>query len=166
METVKLSGILCPVCDTGMRQSQIPDREIYFCPSCGEVVHILHDRSMVRLGDLLARNELGDDRVRAAISKPYISTVTSFIDRYDSLVRMFRMDLDEASGTLHGLMAQIENRLEFAISVFAGLDMVWEKAAEGLSALRAARELVSVLPASSRAVRKEFPGNEPPDQAE
>jgi hypothetical protein len=156
---------VCPVCDGGLKRSDIPKLQIYFCQFCSEVVHILGDGTPVPLGDLLARNELGDDRVRAAISRPHVSTVTSFVDHFDSLARLFRMELDSASGALHMVMTQIQNRLDFAISVFAGLDMVWDRASEGLEALRAARELVSTLPPSSRSIRKE-PQDAGSDQTE
>ena len=62
------------------------------------------------------------------------------------------MDLAAASGSLRTVLAQIENRLDFAIAKLSALDLVDDDASEGLRMLREARDLASTLPKRKRGV--------------
>jgi hypothetical protein len=144
----------CPVCDSDMRKADLPKKyNIYSCVSCHELGQMV-DGTIAPLGNLLERNSLGDDRVHAAISKPHVSDVASFIEIFENSTRMWQMDLAAASGGLRTVLAQIENRVDFAIAKFTGLDLASDEAAEGLRMLREARELVSTLPSRSRGVQE------------
>lgn len=152
---MKQADLNCPVCDTVMRKADLPQKySIYSCEGCGELGQVV-DGAVAPLGSLLERNALGDDRVRAAVSAPHVSTVASFIEIFENSTRFWQMDQAAASGGLRTILAQIENRVDFAIAKFTGLDMASDEAAEGLRMLREARELVSTLPSRSRGVKEE-----------
>lgn len=141
----------CPICDGEMRRSELSGYQIFNCLSCNELGQLV-DETMIPLSNLLLRNALGDDRVRAAVSRPHVSTIGSFIELFDNSNRLWQMDMAASSGGLRTLLAQIENRVDFAIAKFTGLDLASDEAAEGLRMLREARELVSTLPSRSRGV--------------
>ena len=143
----------CPICDSEMAKVDIPKYKIYSCVSCHELGQVV-DGAVSPLGSLLERNALGDDRVHAAISKPHVSDVASFSEIFENSMRMWQMDLAAASGGLRTILAQIENRVDFALSEFTGLDLVSDEAAKALRMLREARELVSTLPGRSRGVQE------------
>jgi hypothetical protein len=143
----------CPVCDGEMLHSDIPKYNIFSCTSCQELGQLV-DGSVVPIGNLLERNALGDDRVHAAISKPHVSDVASFIEIFENSTRMWQMDLASASGGLRTVLAQIENRVDYAIAEFTGLDLASDEAGKALRMLREARELVSTLPSRSRGVQE------------
>jgi len=144
----------CPVCDSVMRKADLPKKyNILYCESCGELGQVV-DGAVAPRGTLLERAALGDDRVHAAISKPHVSDVASFIEIFENATRMWQMDLAAASGGLRTILAQIENRVDFAINKFTGLDMASDEAADALRMLREARELVSTLPSRSRGVQE------------
>jgi len=148
-ETIK-----CLVCDSEMRRTDIPKYHIVACLQCDELAQVLSDGSVKPISDLLQHSELGDDRVQAAISRPHISNMASFAEVFENSTRMWQMDLAAAGGGLRTVLAQIENRIDFAISKFTGLDMASDEAAEGLRMLREARELVSPLPKQHHGIRK------------
>ena len=145
---------ICPVCEGDLDPVMIPKHDIHVCgnPNCEELVQRNKDGTLSPLGSVLERGALGDDRVRGVISAPHVSTVQSFVEIYDNATRSLQLDLATASGGLRTLLAQIENRLDFCLQRFTGLDMVDEEAEEGLRALREARELVSTQPRSQRGV--------------
>ena len=144
----------CPVCDCEMRRTDIPKYDIFSCVQCEEIGQMLSDGTVKPIGDLLQHSELGDDRVQAAISQPHVSTMASFAEVFENSTRMWQMDLAAASGGLRTILAQIENRVDFAITKFTGLDMASDEAADGLRMLREARELVSTLPSRNRGVQE------------
>ena len=143
----------CPVCDAGLTRLDVPRYALYSCTGCGELGQLTDD-TIAPLGNLLERHALGDDRVRAAVSTPHVSTVASFIEIFENSTRFWQMDQAAASGGLRTILAQIENRVDYAISAFTGLDMASDVAALGLRMLREARELVSTLPIRTRGVQE------------
>lgn len=143
----------CPVCDSEMKEVDIPRFKIFTCSECPEIGQLI-DGSIAPIGQLLENNQLGDDRIKAAISKPRVRDIQSFIDVFENTTRFLQMDLASAAGGLRTILHMIENRLDSALSKFSGLDLASDDAAEGLRALRAARELVSTLPPATRGVAK------------
>lgn len=143
----------CPVCDGDLVKSDIPREDIYYCKSCKELLQIV-DGNVSMLSGMLQRNAMGDDRVHAAMSQPHIASIVSFMETFENATRMWQMDLAAASGGLRTILAQIENRIDFAINTFAGLAMASDEAGEGLSMLREARELVSTLPSRNRGIQE------------
>jgi hypothetical protein len=144
----------CPVCEGDLRKADIPRGDIYCCSSCDELLQIVNGNVSV-LGDLLDRNALGDDRVHNAVSRPHVTNVTSFMEIFENSTRMWQMDLAAASGGLRTILAQIENRIDFAIGKFAGLAMASDEAADGLRMLNEARELVSTLPSRNKGIQQQ-----------
>lgn len=142
----------CPVCDNEMNLVDLPKRTIYACDSCGELGQVVGGQ-IQPIGDLLARHELGDDKVMMATSLPHITTVKNFIDIYDNTTRFLQMDLATAAGGLRTVLHMLENRIDSALQCFTGLDMASDDALKGLTALREARELVSTMPQQTRGVR-------------
>lgn len=154
--TVDDTRYACPVCDhEPLARLDIPKYKIYQCTSCSELVQRLQDGNFSPISMLLQRNELGDDRVRAATSTPHVTTVKSFLDVHDNAMRILELNLAEARGGLRPLLAQIENRIDYALQTFAGLDFVSDEAGKALAALRVARELVSTQPSRNRGVQLE-----------
>lgn len=145
----------CPVCDGTTRRVDVPKQHIRVCTECNQIVQLLPDGSLSPLSSMLERNALGDDQVRSAIAAPHVTTVRSFMDIYEQAARTFNLTMAQAAGELRPVLAQIENRIDAALSVFSGLDLVVDRAGEGLSALREARELVSTLPIRTRGVLQE-----------
>lgn len=143
----------CPVCDGEIFKVDIPKYAIYSCQSCHELSHIV-DSKLVPMGTLIERSALGDDRIHAAISRPHVTDLASFIEIFENSTRMWQMEMGYASGGLRTILAQIENRVDFAIAKFTGLDMASDEAADGLRMLREARELVSTLPSRNRGVQE------------
>lgn len=143
-------AVACVVC-TGDLVRLSAELNLYQCAECEEVQQMV-DGVLRPIKELLSRNQLGDDRVHAAVSRPHVSDIASFIETFENATRMWHMDLAAASGSLRTVMAQIENRLDFALKKFAALGLVDNEASEGLRMLREARELVSTLPARKRGI--------------
>jgi hypothetical protein len=142
----------CPVCDGALRSLDLPNYNLYRCDTCQELVQQLADKTLVPIGQLLVRHGLGDDRVRAAISAPNVNSVRSFLDVFEMAHRMLELNLAEAKGGLRTLLAQMENRMDFAISRLTGMDLASDEVGEALEAMREARSLASILPGRSRGV--------------
>ena len=149
-------SISCPVCEGDVERIDVPRHRLFVCTNnnCEEIIQLNSDNSVSPMGSILAKNELGDDRVRGAISGTHVTNAASFIDVFENSTRFLQMDLATASGQLRKILVQVENRIDFGISTFTGLDMASEEAAEGLEALREAREMISVLPVSKLGVRE------------
>lgn len=145
----------CPVCDSEMRRADIPKYHLVTCVQCEEIGQVLHDGTIRPINTLLEHSELGDDRVQAAISQPHVSNMLSFAEVFENATRMWQMDLAAACGGLRTVLAQAENRIDFAISKLSGMDMASDEIADALRMLREARELVSPLPARNRGIREE-----------
>lgn len=149
-------SVVCPACEVEpLRGVEVPNMGLFTCPNCGEIFQRARLGNYVRITELLHRNELGDDRVRAATSSPRVSTVKSFLEVQDSTYSILKLNMAEAQGGLRTLLAQIENRIDFAISKFTGMDLVSDGAGDALAALREARELVSTTPTRKRGGAKE-----------
>lgn len=145
----------CPACNSQeMKRLDIPKHNISVCLSCDEVSQIV-DEMCVPISNLLSLNAFQDDRIRAAVSRPHVSTVASFLEIYENSIRMWQMELATAAGGLRTVLAQIENRIDFALGTFSGLDLVSDDAGRGLQMLREARELVSTLPSRSRGMKED-----------
>lgn len=149
-----MTSSTCPVCDGQMLKSDIPKYNIFVCEDCKEIGQLV-DGAVLPIGSLLERHGLGDDRVKAAISRPHVSSVASFVDIFENTTRFLQMDLAHASGGLRTVLHMAENRLDSAIQCFTGLDLVNDDAAKGLKALREARELISTSSPATRGVKKE-----------
>jgi hypothetical protein len=134
--------IKCPVCDAEMHRVDLPKHNIYVCKTCEELVQVLPD-GVLPLGSLLERSALGDDRVRAAISRPTVENVASFLDVLDNAVRGWKMELLSSTVELRSVVAQMENRLEFAIQSVSGLDLAIPQMEEVLAALREVRAMLA-----------------------
>lgn len=144
----------CPTCDGDMGMADIPKYNIYSCRSCGEVGQLI-DGKISPLGSLLERNMLGDDEVHTAISKPHVNHVASFIEVFENATRMWQMDLAAASGGLRTILAQVENRVDFALAKISGLGLISDEAAQVERALREVRDLTSLLPSRSSGIQEE-----------
>jgi hypothetical protein len=147
--------IVCPVCDANMNKADIPKQNIYTCKTCNEVAQVLVDGSILPLKSLLDRSAIGDDRVRAAISRPRVATVESFIDTLDNSIRVWKMELGANVLELRSLLAQAENRLDFAMKKLSGMDLAIPEMDAILASIGEARDLLSTLPAASRGLAKE-----------
>lgn len=148
-ETVK-----CPVCEGSMRRVDVPQFDIYTCLECKELGQ-LADGTVRPLNSLLEGVKLGEDRVMNAISQPHVTTAKSFIDIFENATRSMQMDLAVASGGFRTVLHMVENRIDSALQCFTGLDMASDEAAQGLTALREARELVSTRPRQTRGVKSD-----------
>jgi len=147
--------IKCPVCEAAMDKVNLPKQQLYSCKVCEELVQVLDDGSLFKMDKLLEMSARGDDRVHAAISRPTISTAKSFVDVLEAAIRSWRMDLGVATAELRAVLAQVENRLDFAMVSLAGMDLAMPELSEALDSIRQARELVSTLPANHRGLPKE-----------
>lgn len=148
-------NVTCPVCDALMGKADIPKQNIYTCKTCDEIVQVLTDGSLLPLKTMLERSAIGDDRVRAAISQPKIASVKSFIDTLDNSLRVWKMELGANVMELYSILAQTENRLDFAMKALSGMDLAIPEMDAVLSSLREVRDLLSTLPAASRGLTKE-----------
>lgn len=151
----------CPVCDGETSKVDIPDRNIYTCKTCKELVQVVADGSLIPIGEVLDRNAMGDDRVRAVISTPRARTVASFLDVLQGSVRYRRYEEDANLGALRTMLAQVENRIDSAISGLTGFALVHEEVADAIAGLTEARELVSTSTPQQRGVRE--PGEDEDD---
>ncbi len=145
----------CPVCDGDMHRLDIPDRKLYRCHTCGEIGQLVVGDVLSPIGQFLKRNEMGDDRARAAISTPHVNTAKSFLDVFESKHSMSELVLAEARGELRTVLTQIVNRLDQALSTLSGLDLASDAVGEALAAIREARELASPLPGRNRGIPAE-----------
>lgn len=149
------TDVKCPVCDAEMSKVDLPKHNIYVCKTCEELVQVLADGTPLPMSTMLDRVALGDDRIRAAISQPRISTVKSFIDVFDNAVRSWRMELGANMLELRSVLVRVENRLDFAMKRLSGVDLALPEMADVLESIREVRDLMSTLPASSRGIAKE-----------
>lgn len=142
----------CPVCDSPTRKLDTPAKHLRVCDmtGCGQIIQILPDGSRSPLSRVLELNELGDDRVRSAITTPHVATVKSFLEVLEQAERARALVVAQAAGALRVVLAQLENRIDSALAVFAGFDLVDDRAGDGLAALREARELASTVASRAR----------------
>lgn len=147
-------NVKCPVCDGDMNKVDVP-HDIYHCGICKELVQVLPDGALSPMTTMIERSALGDDRVRAAISQPKISTVKSFVDVFDNAIRSWKMELGASVLELRSVLAQAENRLDFAMKALSGMDLALPEIGGVLASIGEARDLLSTLPASSRGLLKE-----------
>lgn len=140
----------CPVCDGEMRRVDLPNFDVGVCLGCSTIGQRLNDGVIRPIDELLQAHLLGDDRVRAAVSKPHVSSVPSFCDLYEKTAWAMNMELNQLAGALRVQLAQVENRIHTALTVFAEMAMVSDKAMEGLRALREASDMVSTEPRRTR----------------
>lgn len=148
-------NVKCLVCDAEMRRVDLPKHNIYSCSACEELVQVLADGSLLPMNTMLDRTALGDDRIRAAISQPKIATVKSFIEVMDRSLMAWKMEVGANVIELFSVLAQAENRLDFAMGALSGMDLAIPGMSGVLSTLREARDLLSTLPAASRGLPKE-----------
>lgn len=146
-----ITDATCPVCDSPTNRVDVPRQHLRVCSlsSCGQIIQVLPDGSNSPISSMLEMNELGDDRIRSAITPPHVTTIRSFLEVYEQAERARALAVAQAVGGLRVVLAQLENRIDSALSAFTGYDLVDDRAGEGLDALREARELASTL--SSRA---------------
>lgn len=154
-ENMKPNPMLCPVCESEMRRVDIPRFQVGVCVSCATTGQLLPDGTVRPIDNLLQASALDDDRLRAAVSKPQVASVPNFIELVERSSTVVQMEIAELTGSLRMLLAQVENRIDSCLSVFAGLDLASDQAADGLRALREAREMVSTLPRKSRGLRSD-----------
>jgi hypothetical protein len=155
--TIKTDPLDCPVCTCPLERVPVLGYNLHKCRACGELVQELGPKPgggtmLAPIGQLLHRHELGDDRVRAAMSETHVSSIKSFLDIYENLTRMVDLEMAAAKGGLRSVLAQIENRVDHALSRLTGLDFASDQVAEALEALRVVRDLVSTLPSRNRGI--------------
>jgi hypothetical protein len=147
----------CPVCEISeLRILDLPrDSGVVLsrCDKCTVLVQQLPNGQPLLLGDFLERVAAGDDRARAAISSPTATTVHGFLQVLEAFDRIFFFERTALQGSLRTLLAQLENRLDIALTRFAKLEFIDDDAVQGMKSLREARELVSTIPAKHRGVR-------------
>jgi len=151
----KANDVKCPVCESVMGRIDLPKQNVYVCRVCEELVQVLPDNTLLTITNLLERAALGDDRVRAAISRPLVTTFKNVIDLFENFTRQSRMDAGAFASDLRATAARVENRLDFAMQSLAGLDLALPGVGESLAAIREARETMSTLPVHSRGLTKE-----------
>lgn len=147
----------CPKCEGDLYRLDVPAHDLFQCKTCNGLLQLLPNNAFSEISDLLSRNAMGDDRVRAATSVTQVNTVKSFLDTFDAATRISDLQIAEARGGLRVILAQIENRVDFALSKMTGFDLAGGEWGEVLQALRETRNLISVLPARSRGVPKKDP---------
>jgi hypothetical protein len=145
-------AIGCPACEVGHLEAIDIPHNLYRCVQCGEVAQQVGPgiTEVAPIGALLKRNAMGDDRLRSATSTPHVNTVKSFLDIHDNSHRILNLNMAEARGGLRTVLAQAENRLDYAIGIFSGYALASDEAAAALTALREARDLVSIKPGRQR----------------
>lgn len=150
MTAASSAPLRCPDCAQLLSPIDIPKAKLFVCRQCEQVAQVAADGSVIYLQSMLERNALGDDQVRAAINPPHVTTVKSFLEVLEQSERARSLVMAQATGALRAVMAQLENRIDSAISVFTGYDLVDDTAGAGLAALREARELASTVSSRSR----------------
>jgi hypothetical protein len=150
----------CPVCDSPTNRVDVPRQHLRVCSltSCAQIIQVLPDGSRSPISNMLEMNAIGDDRVRSAITTPHITTVRSFLEVYEQAERARALAVAQAVGGLRVVLAQLESRIDSALSAFTGYDLVDDRAGAGLAALREAREFVSVLSSRSRGLPQDEGG--------
>ena len=137
------SEINCPVC-SGEMECLVSSLKVYHCEECKTVGQVLPGGVVSQINNLLEKNLLGDDRVRAAQSAPHINTVENFVDIYSMTTRTFRNDMEVSSLRLWKLLTKIENRITVGIAKLAETVLVDDSAKEAMDALIEARSMVSL----------------------
>jgi hypothetical protein len=145
----------CPVCDSPMSRINLPKHKVHVCGTCSELAQTLTDGTVLPMSMVLDRIALRDDRILAAISTPRISTVRSFLDTFENATQAWRSDIGTAIVSLRSVLAQIENRLDFALHGLSGVDLAIPELTEILESIRDARDLASTLPAGKRGIIQE-----------
>ena len=141
----------CPVCSAAMNRLDVP-QELYSCKLCDTIAQVLDNGTVCPINILLEKNNLGDDRIRAAMSLPHVSTMESFVETYDAATRFFQRDMATSVAGLKTVLVQIENRINVGISKLSDLALVDETAQEAVLALTEAREMVSTMPKATRGI--------------
>jgi hypothetical protein len=149
----------CLVCDSEVRILDLPKANrgsvlLGACDRCGDLYQVMPNGAIRPIKEALEAHAMGDDRVRFAVSKPKIVTLQSFLEIFEMATHTFYFDLVSFGGSLRTLLAQILNRMDFAIGELAGEDMVSDKGSRVLQALREARELVSTIAPRARGVKE------------
>jgi len=149
--------MLCPTCEAMMAELPLARMRgliMGLCPNCGEVAQEV-DGAVIPVSDMLTANALGDDRIRAAVSKPKPSTLSSFLETVEKMNQSVAYEQSSMTFHLRSLLAQIQNRLDFGLAKLTHLEFIDDEQATALRALREARDLVSTLPSRNRGVRTE-----------
>lgn len=133
----------CPVCQGNLISIDVPRYALYRCDVCRGISQLVGDGQIFPLATMLARNELGDDRVRAAISETHVSSVRGFVETFETAASIARSETESAGGQMRSLCAKAENRLDYVISELTGLDLGISEMEGILAALREVREIVS-----------------------
>lgn len=143
---------ICPACDGTLRRVDVPNHNLYTCEKCSELWQLNKSGDPVRLNELLVRTEMGDDRARAAVSTPHVTSVKSFLEVFDGAHRSLELNLAEARGGLRTVLAQAENRLDFALGELTGLAMASDQLAGVVAAIAEVREMLSPLRGQFRGI--------------
>lgn len=151
----------CPVCDGLMNKVDIPKRSVYSCVDCKELVQVAHDGSIIPIGGILDLVDVGDDRIRGAISTTRERTVLSILDVMQGGIRARRFEEDASMGAISDILVQVENRMDFAISKLSGPALIMPEVGEAVTALTEVRQRISTRPPQTRGVRKEVINDEP-----
>ena len=150
----------CPTCQQDLPPVlDLPRRRgllLYVC-ACGELCQELEDGVVIPIANALSAHAKGDDRIRAAVSRPHATTATSFLEAYESMARLFTFELGANVGLLRTILSRAAQRLDYAIGVFSVASFVDDAGAEALRALQEVRDLLSALPPRNRGVRIERP---------
>lgn len=141
---------ICPTCDNTLSRVDIPKHELLTCTACGSLFQQDGSFGLFQLDTVLARSKMGDDRARSAVSSPHVSSVKSFLEVFDVAYRGLELGLAEAKGGLRTVLAQAENRLDYALGQLSGLGLASDVVSEAVLAITEARELISPLPGKNR----------------
>lgn len=147
-----MENTICPVCSADMTRLDVPKSKLYFCETCDTVGQVLDDGTVSPLNDLLEKNNLGDDRVRGALSSPHVSTLESFVEVYDLKTKYHQQDISTLVATFKTILVQVENGINVGMSALSEFALVSEKAQEGVAALTEARERVSTMSKATRGI--------------
>jgi hypothetical protein len=131
---------VCPVCSGEMMSLDIPDKNLFHCTECGELGQLLESGVVSRLDPMLEKNRLGDDRVRAAISTPHITSAENLLGKVENLKRSNDMTMAEFSGGFRVVLARAENRISAVIADLAEDALVNERASRHREILEEARD--------------------------
>jgi hypothetical protein len=156
-----LKKLACPVCYDDLEKAQIPgyskELMLYGCSSCkeGGLYQMLPDGKLLQLTQFFDRVSMGDERTLAAVSTPHIASMQNFLGVIDRFDHSFMMERSSLAHALMSVMAQIENRIDSAISRLQPLEFINDDVVTSLRLLREAREMVSASKSRNRGIVQE-----------
>ena len=82
MKEMKNPDPPCEVCSGSLSQLS-EELSLYQCEECREVQQMV-DGQLRQLGAILKAAQLNDDRIHAAVSRPHVADIASFIETFEN----------------------------------------------------------------------------------